>query len=79
MRSRKMKLTFAGDRVTEPIIYNLGKRYDVVTSIRRADIREGAGWVILEATATEQNFDGALQYLADMGVRVDYLEDYVVG
>ena len=78
MRSHKLKLTFVGDRVREPIIYTLAKRFDVVTNIRRADIREGSGWVILEATATEQRFTEALRYLEEMGVRVDDLENYVV-
>ena len=78
MRSHKLKLTFVGDRVREPIIYTLAKRFDVVTNIRRADVREGSGWVILEATATAQNFTEALRYLDEMGVRVDDLENYVV-
>lgn len=77
MRTRKLKLTFVGDRVREPIIHTLGTRFDVVTNIRRADIREGTGWVILEATATEQRFDEALRYLDDAGIRVDDLEQYV--
>ena len=77
MRSRKLKLTFLGDRVTEPIIYMLGKRFEVVTNIRRADIREGTGWAILEATGTEQGLDEAMRYLDEMGVRVDDLEQYV--
>ena len=78
VRSHKLKLTFVGDRVREPIIYTLAKRFDVVTNIRRADIREGSGWVILEATATAQNFTDAFRYLDEMGVRVDDLENYVV-
>lgn len=77
MQTRKLKLTFVGDRVREPIIHTLGKRYDVVTNIRRADIREGTGWVIMEATATEQRFEEALRYLEEAGVRVDDLEQYV--
>lgn len=77
MQTRKLKLTFLGERVREPIIHTLGKRFDVVTNIRRADIREGTGWVVLEATATEQRFDEALRYLSDAGVRVDDLDQYV--
>ena len=77
MRSRKLKLTFLGERVTEPIIYTLGKRFEVVTNIRRADIREGTGWAILEVTGTDQRLDEAMRYLDDVGVRVDNLEQYV--
>jgi L-aspartate semialdehyde sulfurtransferase ferredoxin len=77
VRSRKLKLTFLGERVTEPIIYTLGKRFEVVTNIRRADIREGTGWAILEVTGTDQRLDEAMRYLDEVGVRVDDLEQYV--
>ena len=31
-----------------PIIYELGKSFNLVTNIRRADVTEDRGWVILE-------------------------------
>jgi ABC-type methionine transport system ATPase subunit len=77
VRSRKLKLTFLGERVTEPIIFTMGKRFDVVTNIRRADIREGTGWAIIEVSGTEQRLDEALHYLDEVGVQVDDLEQYV--
>lgn len=77
MPTRKLKLTFLGERVREPIIHTLGTRFEVVTNIRRADIREGTGWVVMEATASDRRFDEAMRYLDEMGVRVDDLEQYV--
>ena len=43
-----------------------------MTNIRRADIRETTGWVLLEVTGTEQRL-----HLEGIGVRVDDLETYV--
>ena len=49
----------------------------MVTNIRRADIRETEGWVIMEVTGTEQKLDAARRHLEGLGVRVDDLEAYL--
>lgn len=77
MRRQKVRLTFPEDLIQEPIIHTLGKRFDVVTNIRRADIRETTGWVVMEVTGTEQSLEEAREYLERVGVRVDDVETYV--
>lgn len=49
----------------------------MVTNIRRADIRETTGWVVLELTGTEQRLEEARRHLEGLGVRVDDLEAYL--
>ncbi len=49
----------------------------MVTNIRRADIRETTGWVILEVAGTDQRLDEARRHLEGIGVRVDDLEAYL--
>ena len=77
MRKQRVKLTFPEPLIQEPIIHTLSKRFDVVTNIRRADVRETTGWVIMEVTGTEQRLDEARRYLEGLGVRVDDVESYV--
>jgi L-aspartate semialdehyde sulfurtransferase ferredoxin len=77
LKRQRLKLTFPEPLIQEPIIYSLAKRFDVVTNIRRADIRETTGWVLLEVTGTEQRLDEARRHLEGIGVRVDDLETYV--
>ena len=48
-----------------------------MTNIRRADIRETTGWVLLEVNGTEQRLDEARRHLEGIGVRVDDLEAYL--
>ena len=80
MAKRRVKLTFPKELVTEPIIHRLGKDYDVVTNIRRADVTEGEGWVVLELEGTAENIEGALQAAIAKGVRVDPVEgDLIAG
>lgn len=73
----RLKLTFPEQLIKEPIIYTLSKRFDVVTNIRRADIREDTGWVVMEVTGTDQRLDEARRHLEGLGVRVDDLDSYV--
>jgi len=77
LRRLRLKLTFPEPLIQEPIIYTLGKRFDVVTNIRRADIRETTGWVVMEVTGTEQRLDEARRHLEGLGVRVDDVEAYL--
>jgi L-aspartate semialdehyde sulfurtransferase ferredoxin len=77
VQRQRLKLTFPEPLIREPVIYTLGKRFDVVTNIRRADIRETTGWVIMEVTGTEQRLDEARRHLEGLGVRVDDLEAYL--
>lgn len=77
MRTRKIRLTFPEELITEPVIHTVGRRFDVVTNIRRADVRETTGWVVLEMTGTQQRLDEATRYLESLGVRVDDLESYL--
>ncbi|HXZ26185.1 MAG TPA: NIL domain-containing protein, partial [Nitrospiria bacterium] len=48
MASLKVRITFPEEKIKEPIIYQIGKDYKVVTNIRRADVTEKTGWVDLE-------------------------------
>ena len=36
---------FRKTKIKEPIIYQIGKEYKVVTNVRRADVRETTGWM----------------------------------
>ena len=39
MATRRVKFTFPPQLITEPIIYQMGMEFHVVTNIRRADVR----------------------------------------
>tara|TARA_A100001037_G_scaffold306285_1_gene350416 strand:- start:173 stop:421 length:249 start_codon:yes stop_codon:yes gene_type:complete len=71
MVSKRYIFTFPTNMVTEPVIFNLGKNFDVETNIRRADVREDTGWVILELKGVEEEIDRGLEWVTSKGVRVD--------
>jgi hypothetical protein len=76
----KVRLTFLDRLIKEPVVYKIGKDFDVVTNIRRADIQEGIGWVILELEGEQKAIDAALDWVRSLGIRVDpALGDLVEG
>lgn len=71
----KLHLTFPERLIDEPVIHRLGKDFDLVTNIRRANIEEDHAWVILEMEGTEESIAQAVSWLAEQGVQVDRIED----
>ena len=71
MVKRRVMFTFPQDLVRDPIIYNLGQQFQVVTNIRRADISENKGWAVLELEGEESDIEQGITWVTSKGVRVD--------
>ena len=71
MATRRVKFTFPRELIPVPVVYELGQKFKVVTNIRRADVRESTGWVVLELDGEESEIDSGLDWVASTGVRVD--------
>ena len=78
MGKQRVKFTFPTDLVKEPIIYRLGKDFDLVTNIRRADVREDMGWVVLELDGEDSEIERGLDWVGSTGVRVDPVSGDVI-
>ena len=71
MAKRKVMFTFPEELIKEPIIYNLGHQFRIVTNIRRADVSENKGWVVLELEGEESEIDWGITWVISRGVRVE--------
>ena len=71
MAKRQVMFTFPTELIKEPVIYNLGQRFKVIPNIRRADISEAKGWVVLELEGEEREIEASIAWLAGKGIRVD--------
>ena len=71
MAKQRVKFTFPQELITLPIIYELGKQFQVVTNVRRADVTEDRGWVVLELDGDIGEIERGLDWFAAKGVRVD--------
>jgi ABC-type methionine transport system ATPase subunit len=64
--------------IKEPVIYNIGHRFKVVTNIRSANVSENVGWVTLEIDGDEGEYVKALRYLDEIGVTVEPIERDII-
>ena len=78
MGKQRVKFSFPEDMVKEPVIYKLGHHFKIVTSIRRADVREDTGWVILELDGEDSEIEQGLAWVGTTGVRVDLVSGDIV-
>ena len=73
MARTAVRLTFSGATLNDPVIYQIGKDYKVVTNIRRAELVEDTGWVELDLDGELGDIDGALEYCKGRGITVEKL------
>jgi len=74
----RVKFTFPPEQIKEPVIYEVGKRFDLVTNVRRADITAEVAWAILELDGSREDLDRGVEWLRDLGIRVDPVEDSII-
>ena len=80
MASKRIRLAFPETLIQEPIIYQMGHEFRVITNIRMADVDERVGWVILELNGADDEIRRAIDWAESKGVRVDPITgDVVVG
>ena len=80
MDKLRMKFTFVESLIKEPIIWKLGREFEIVTNIRRADVQADRGWVILELEGDREEIDRGLGWVRQQGVRIDPVyEDIMEG
>jgi len=78
MASRRVRFSFEPALIKEPVIYQIGHTFDVVTNIRMADVDEQIGWVVLEINGEVDEIERALVWARERGVRVDPIAGDVV-
>ena len=78
MGKQRVKFTFEETLVKEPVIYELGHKFKIVTNIRRAEVGETLGWVVLDLDGEESEIQSGLEWVSSTGVRVDPLGGDVI-
>ncbi len=79
MDKRCLRFTFPPALVTEPLIYELGRQFDVATNIRRANVTKDSGWVILELQGDGEEIDRAVRWAAGIGLTVEPVPEECLG
>ena len=78
MAHLRFHIRFPEDKIREPIIYQIGREYNVVTDVRRADVRDTTGWADVELSGDTIEIERAVAGLRAKGCVVDPIELNVV-
>jgi hypothetical protein len=78
MANLRVRLTFPPERITEPVVYNIGHQYKVITNIRRANVTADEGWIILEIIGDADEIERVIEHLRNIRVHVVPVEGDVV-
>lgn len=71
MAVKQVMFTFPEQLIKEPIIYNMSRKFQIIPNIRRADVTDNRGWIMLELEGTEAEIDKGIAWVISQGVRVD--------
>lgn len=75
MTKARFHLTFPERLISEPVIHRVGKDFDLVTNIRRANVEERSAWVILEVEGADDDIERAEAWLAEQGLQVNRIDE----
>tara|TARA_B100000749_G_scaffold256986_1_gene226000 strand:+ start:953 stop:1177 length:225 start_codon:yes stop_codon:yes gene_type:complete len=74
MPIKQIRLTFQTNLISEPVIYRLSHKYKVITNIKRANVRQNTGWVILDLEGDDNEISASLEWIKSLGVDVDIIK-----
>lgn len=77
MKTERLELTFPEKLIKKPVLYELVKKYDVIPNIRRANVDEKFGWIVLELSGDDDELEQALTHLRELGIEIEHLDTFV--
>ncbi|MFO1478552.1 MAG: NIL domain-containing protein [Verrucomicrobiota bacterium] len=75
---RRLWLMFPPKQIQKPLIWQLGRKFKIVTNIRQASVTDEIGVVCLELDGQPPEITRAIRWLEKQGVRVDPVEINVI-
>ena len=70
----RLWLMFPPRQIRQPVIWDLGRKFKVVTNIRQASITDELGIVCLELQGPGSEIARAIQWLEKLGINVEPVE-----
>lgn len=64
--------------ITNPVIWELGKRFPVVTNVRQASVTDEIGIVCLELEGQREDIKSAIKWLEKNSIKVEPVEINVI-
>jgi len=75
---RRLWLMYPPRLIQTPIIWELSRKFDLVTNVRQASVNDEIGIVCLELSGTRDDIKSAIKWLEKNGVNVEPVEINVI-
>jgi ABC-type methionine transport system ATPase subunit len=74
----RLWLMYPPKLIANPVIWELARKYPVVTNVRQASVTEEIGIVCLELSGQRPHLKAAIQWLEKQGIKVEPVEIGVI-
>jgi hypothetical protein len=74
----RLWLMYPPKLITNPTIWELARKYPVVTNVRQASVTDEIGIVCLELSGQRPDLNAAIQWLEKQGIKVEPVEIGVI-
>ncbi len=71
MASTHVKFIYPPELLQQPVVYQLGKQFQVVINIRRANVGDTHGCIEMELTGIAKDIDRALAWAQTRGLLIE--------
>jgi ABC-type methionine transport system ATPase subunit len=77
-QSKRLWLMYPAKRIQEPVVWQLGQKFPVVTNVRQASVTDEIGIVCLELSGAPAAVKAAISWLEKTGIKVEPVEINVI-
>jgi ABC-type methionine transport system ATPase subunit len=74
----RLWLMYPPKKITSPVIWELARKFPVVTNVRQASVTDEIGIVCLEIDGQQSDLKSAIQWLEKQGIKVEPVEIGVI-
>lgn len=75
---KRLWLMYPAKLITNPVIWELGHKFQVVTNVRQASVTDEIGIVCLELDGKRSEIKASIKWLEKLGVSVEPIEINVI-
>jgi ABC-type methionine transport system ATPase subunit len=74
----RLWLMYPAKLITRPIIWEIGKKFPVITNVRQVSVTDEIGIVSLELEGKREDIKAAIKWLEKIGIKVEPVEINVI-
>ena len=75
---RRLWLMYPARLIQKPVIWELGKKFKVVTNLRQVSVNDDIGIVCLEVDGPRDQVNAGIKWLEKLGIKVEPVEINVI-